>query len=94
MAAQEHELRLAGKLLHHALIKRAPARGKVDTPLPRLHVRLAGVHNGLSQHHHARAAAEGVIVGILMLVLRIGADVDQFDLEKPLFQRPANDGFA
>ena len=53
--------------------------------------RLDGGADGLGGHHHARAAAEGIIVALAVLVFGIAADVDDVYLQLVLFLRPAED---
>ena len=50
-----------------------------------------GGDNRLGHHDHAGAAAERVVVRIMMLAVGIGADISQPDFQQALFLRPAED---
>ena len=71
VAAEQGQFRLSRQFLDDALVQRAPPGGEVDAPSVKVlrQVGREGVHDGLGGHHHARAAAEGIVVGVAVLFL-------------------------
>ena len=87
--AQENQLFFLREPLHGRLGQGLSAGGEIDAPAVEVvaHGGFHGVHNRLGEHHHARAAAVGRVVGVFVLVLRVGANVDDLG-----FNRAGGDG--
>ena len=81
-----------GEFVHLLLTKPLALRRKIDAPCLVVGVeRLDRASDGLRRHHHARAAAEGIIVALQMLILGVIADIHGFDRYLALILRSADD---
>ena len=98
MPGHQKQAFLFGKALAHLLGKRRAARRHEHHMRPgaalgrhRLQNGGAAVVNGLRLHHHAGAAAIGVIVHLALLVQRVLAYLVGVKLDAAVFLRAAND---
>ena len=90
VVAAEEEQGIALRVLLDNFLVQRPAPGRhVDAAHAYFLMGLDGVYHRLGQHHHARTAAEGVVVGVLVLVLGVVADVDQLHVQMARTDRPA-----
>ena len=88
-AKQDNVLKLQ-KFKYFLLAEGFPFGRKIDAP--RFMFGIEGVDrrtDGLSRHHHARAASERIIVAAQVLVFGIIADVHHVDLDFILFLCPS-----
>ena len=93
MAAQQDQPVRRGQLSHLLLRQRLAPGAHVDAR-PRIAAgpgRLHRVHDGLGGHHHARVAAEGVIVGVSVLLRAEGPDIHRFHEKQPRLPRAPKD---
>ena len=94
MPTQKNQLFLLRKLLCHLLGKGFALGTHKQHPhrlfaLCRLCDGFPGIINRLRLHQHARAAAVRVIVHLIVLILRIIADIDRMDSDQPFLDRPS-----
>ncbi|MPM88692.1 hypothetical protein SDC9_135796 [bioreactor metagenome] len=83
MPAEQDQPFFRGKYLCDALIQRFPSRGKQDSSrlLPLQHG-LHAVVDGLCHHHQPRTAAEGIVVGFPVFIVRVIADIVHTDVDE------------
>ena len=87
--AEQNEVLLADEIEHALLTERSALGREVDAAGGMIGVdRLDGAAHGLRHHHHARAAAEGIVVALAVAVLGIVAQIDDGDLQLSVALRP------
>ena len=96
VAAENHQVLLARKLVGHLLRERLPVgRGEDDLVVVPFGLELLhqGVHR-LDHHHHAGVTAETVVVDLAPAAFPIVTDVVDMDFDEPLVAGPFDDGVA
>ena len=95
MAAQQQQPLLPGKA-HGPLRGEQGAPGRHEQPQGLM----TGIHgadavkDGLRHHHQPRSPAEGIIIGLQVLVLGVIPDVMQADIQQPSVPGPFEHGFG
>ena len=94
MAAEENHILFLRQLLRHALMEGGSLGRYIDGPgfFPDfLRHRSPGPVHRLSLHDHARAAAVGVIVHFIVLIVCKVTNIDGIQTNRSIFDGPACD---
>ena len=96
VAAEDHQVFLAGKLVGHLLGERFPVRGREDDLIVGA-LGLEPLHepvDRLDHHHHSGIAAEAVVVDLAPAPEATFPDVVYMDFHEPLVLGTFDDGVA